>query len=789
MGAVRSQLVINDGMTSALRRINKAMSLMIGNFEAVQRASGQSINTANLNAARQEIGRANAQLDVMEQNYRAINDQQNNLNRGLNTGTKNAGGLLSKIKNVAAAYLGMKGVTATVGLSDTMTSNRARLELIVDDGGSVAELEQKIYASAQRARAGFTETMATVSKLGLVAGKAFRSNDEIIAFQELVNKNFVVGGASATEQASAMYQLTQAMGSGRLQGDEYRSIIENAPLLAKSIEDYMRNVQGATGTMKDWASEGKLTADVIKAAVFNSADEVEERFNQMPKTWSQVWTSMKNRAIKAMDPVLVKINKLANNAKVQNTINGLVNGFALVANIAAGAFEVISNIYTFMSDNWSTIGPIIMGVVAALLLYKGAVLAITAIETISAVVKGVLAAAQMMQTGATFAATAAQYGLNAALWACPITWIIALIIALIVVFVIFTEQITGAIWWLGALFKNVGLWIANCGLAAWQVIKNVGLWFANLGLAIWQVIKNIGAWFANLGASAWAIIKNTGLWFANLGMGIWNVLKAAASNVGTAFKNAWIGIQIGFWTMLDVIMQGIKSLAEKANKCLGWMGVNIDTSGLDFASKKIDELNGKKESYESISDAWSEGFNTFAYDSVSDAWNSHDYGSVGDAMGTFDYGSVGDAFNTFDTFQDGWGSDAYAAGAEVGAGIKDWMGDNLSVNGILGKMGVSTGPETLDPLGYGGTLDDIAGDTSSLAGSSGKTSEELAYLRDIAEQEAINRFTTAEVKIDMTGMNNRIDSNMDLDGVISYLTEGFVDALSTAAEGVHDDEL
>ena len=789
MGAVRSQLVINDGMTSALRRINKAMSLMIGNFEAVQRASGQSINTSNLNAARREIGRANAQLDVMEQNYRAINDQQNNLNRGLNTGTKNAGGLLSKIKRVAAAYLGMKGITATVGLSDTMTSNRARLELIVDDGGSVAELEQKIYASAQRARAGFTETMATVSKLGLVAGKAFRSNDEIIAFQELVNKNFVVGGASATEQASAMYQLTQAMGSGRLQGDEYRSIIENAPLLAKSIEDYMRNVQGATGTMKEWASEGKLTADVIKAAVFNSADEVEERFNKMPKTWSQVWTSMKNRAIKAMDPVLVKINQLANNAKVQKTINGLVNGFALVANVAAGAFEVISNIYAFMSDNWSTIGPIIMGVVAALLLYKGAVLAITAIETISAVVKGVLAAAQMMQTGATFAATAAQYGLNAALWACPITWIIALIIALIVVFVIFTEQITGAIWWLGALFKNVGLWIANCGLAAWQVIKNVGLWFANLGLAIWQVIKNIGAWFANLGASAWAIIKNTGLWFANLGMGIWNVLKAAASNVGTAFKNAWIGIQIGFWTMLDVIMQGIKSLAEKANKCLGWMGVNIDTSGLDFASKKIDELNGKKESYESISDAWAEGFNTFAYDSVSDAWNSHDYGSVGDAMGTFDYGSVGDAFNTFDTFQDGWGSDAYAAGAEVGAGIKDWMGDNLSVNGILEKMGVSTGPETTDPLGYGSTLDDIAGDTQSLAGSTDKTTEELAYLRDIAEQEAINRFTTAEVKIDMTGMTNRIDSNLDIDGVVGQLTDGFVDALSTAAEGVHDDEL
>lgn len=789
MGAVRSQLVINDGMTSALRRINKAMSLMLGNFEAVQRASGQSINTANISAARQEIGRANAQLDAMEQNYRAINDQQNNYNKSLRTGTANAGGLLSKIKGLATAYLGMKSVTGLVDLSDTLTSTRSRLNLIVDDGGSVSELEQKIYASAQRSRAVYTDTMATVAKLGLVAGDAFSGNDEIIAFQELVNKNFVVGGASATEQASAMYQLTQAMGSGRLQGDEYRSIIENAPLLAKSIEDYMRNVQGATGTMKDWAAEGLLTADVIKAAVFNSADEVEERFNQMPMTWAQVWSSMKSRAIKALDPVLNKINELANNQKVQNTINGLINGFTLVANVALGAFEVICNIYNFMADNWSWISPIIMGVVAALLIYKGVVLAITAIETISAAVKGVMAAAQMMQTGATFAATAAQYGLNAALWACPITWIIALIIALIVVFVIFTEQITGAIWWLGALFKNVGLWIANCGLAAWQVIKNVGLWFANLGLAIWQVIKNIGSWFANLGASVWAIIKNTGLWFANLGMGIWNVLKAAASNVGTAFSNAWIGIQIGFWTMLDVIMQGIKKLAEKANKCLGWMGVNIDTSGLDFASKKIDELNGKKESYQSISDAWEEGFNTFAYDSVSDAWNSHDYGSVSDAMDTYDYGSVSDAFNTFDTFQDGWGSDAYAAGAEVGAGIKDWMGDNLSVNGILEKMGVSTGAETTDPLGYGSTLDDIAGDTSSLASSTDKSTEELEYLRDIAEQEAINRFTTAEVKIDMTGMTNRIDGSLDIDGVVDELTTGFVDALATAAEGVYDDEL
>lgn len=782
MASIKSQLVLTDGMTGPLKSINKALNLVLSSFEATQRASGKAINTASITSARAELGKASAQIEEMERNLQDCGNQQDNLNKRISTGTNKAGGLLSKIKGIAATYLGMKGVSIMTNLSDTLTSNEARLSLIVDDGGSVEELQQKIYASAQSARASYTDTMATVAKLGLIAGKAFNNNDELIKFSELVNKNFVVGGASASEQSSAMYQLTQALGSGRLQGDEYRSIIENAPLLAKSIEDYMRNVQGVQGTMKEWAAEGLLTADVIKAAVFRSADEVEARFEQMPMTWSQVWTKIKNQATKALDPVLKKINELANNTKVQKGLNKMISALAIMAAIALDVFGIICDIYNFIADNWSVIGPIVMGIVTALLLYKAVTIAITVVEGIRAVATGILAAAQMLQSGATFAATAAQHGLNAALWACPITWIIALILVLIVVVAIFFEQVVGAIWWLGALFKNVGLWIANCGIAAWEVIKNVGLWFANLGLSIWTVIKNIGLWFANLGMSVWAIIKNTGLWFANLGMGIWNVLKAACSNVGTAFHNAWISIQIGFWSMLDAIMQGLKSLAEKANKCLGWMGVNIDTSGLDFASKKIDDLNSKKESYTSISDAWAEGFNTFQYDSVSEAYNTFDYGSVADAWNTndIDWSKVTDGFNTFDTFEAGWGSEAYSAGAEIGKNIKDSVGNALSLDNITKQFGLDT-TET----DYSGMLGDIGDDTSSIASSTKNSDEDLAYLRDIAEMEAINRFTTAEVKIDMTGMTNKIDSSMDLDGVLTVLTEGFAEALETAAEGVH----
>ena len=785
MASIKSQLVLNDGMTGPLRNINKALNMVISGFESAQRTSGKAINVSTFTAARAELGKANAGLDEMERNLQDCEKQQDNLNKRISTGTSKAGGLLSKLKGIAATYLGMKGLGAMTSLSDELTSAKARLELIVDDGGSVEKLQKKIFASAQSARASYTDTMATVAKLGLVAGDAFKdandniNTDQLLKFTELVNKNFVVGGASAQEQSSAMYQLTQALGSGRLQGDEYRSIIENAPLIAKSIEDYMRNVQELKGTMKDWSSEGLLTADVIKAAVFRSADEVEKRFEKMPMTWSQVWTNMKNRATLALDPVLQKINELANNPKVQEAINNFINALAIIGTIALNVFDAICNIYNFISDNWSTIGPIIMGIVAALLLYKLAVIAITAAEAVAAFVKGVWAVA-------TGAATAAQVGLNAAIWACPITWIIALIIALIVVFVIFTEQIVGAIWWLGALFKNIGLWIANVAIAVWNTIKNVGLWFANLGLAIWAVIKNIGLWFANLGLSVWAVIKNVGLWFANLGIGIWESVKACASNVGTAFNNAWIDIQTGFWGMVNVIMQGLKSIAELANNVLGWMGVNIDTSGLDFAAKKIDEINSKRESYKSISDAWDEGFNTFKYDNVGEAFNTFKYDSVGDAWNTFDIDWAkgwNDGYNTFDVFQEGWGSEAYSTGAEIGRNIKDSIGDMLSLDNLMKLFGID--PHSLDP-DYSSQLGDIAGDTSSIANSAKSTDEDLAYLRDLAEMEAINRFTTAEVKIDMTGMTNKIDSSIDLDGVLTKLTDGFAEALEVAAEGVHN---
>jgi len=766
VATIQTAIRLTDMMTSPLMNITQALNMTVSAFEAIENKANSAFDAAELDGVRERINAANIELNEVVENIRRNTEEQEKFNQSLNTGVSHSNKLLSSIKKAAAAYLSWRAVVRTLDLSDTMALSEARLSLIVGDGGSVEELEKKIFASAQRARANYQDTIDIVSKLGLLAGKAFTSNDEIIAFQELMNKNFIVGGASAQEQASAMYQLTQAMASGRLQGDEYRSIIENAPLLAKAIEDYMVKVKGAKGTMKEWASEGLLTADVIKAALFSSADEIEERFNDMPMTFGQVWTSIKNQASLIFQPILKRLNEVANNEKFNKMVIGVTNALTVVAAVATEIFDVVASIGSWAYDNWSTLEPIIWGIVAAMAVWKVATLLHAASVGIAAAaeagytgIKGIAIGVTAALTGSTIAATAAQWGFNTALFSCPIVWILAALIALVVLFVMFTEEIMGAIFWLGALFKNLGLWIANLGIAAWEVIKNIGLWFANLGLSIWAGIKNVG------------------LWFANLGLGIWEVLKACASNVMGAFQNAWINIQIGFWSVIKAIVEGVKTAIEWLNKI---PGVDISTTGITNAvnsyTQKMAELEASKHQYEDIGEAWDRGFNTYKYESVSEAYN------------TFEYGSVSDAFHTFDTFEEGWGSSAYAAGAEVGAGISDWIDNNLSMNALLKKFG-ATAPES---TAYDGTgldvsqyLADIADDTNSIAGSVELSGEELKYLRDIAERDAVNRFTTAELTVNFSSDIKAANSEVDLDGVVAYLEERVQETLEMVAEGVH----
>jgi tape measure domain-containing protein len=691
-------MVLNDGMSAVLKRITSALDTTLNAFEQVQRASGRAVDAAQIAQARSQLVGANAEIQDMADGYRRAAEQEENLNRGLRTGGSLADGMLGKVKTLVATLAAGAGLNKLIGLSDQMTSTTARLSFLVDDGGSVDELEAKIMASAQRSRAAYLDTASAIASMGANAGAAFSSNDELIAFMEQVNRQFTIGGASAQGQAAAMLQLTQAMAAGALRGEELNSILENAPGIARAIEQYMGI---AEGSIKQYAQEGQVTAEVVKNALFSVADETNAKFESMPMTWAQIWTNMQNRALQTLDPVLNKLNKLANSEQFSTVVDGALNALATITALASGILDVFVNIGSAVVDNWSVIEPIAWGLVAALVAYN-------AVALITQAINGVKAAAEMMSTGATIAATAAQYGLNAALLACPITWIVVGVIALV----------AGIIALCNWIAKTTGVAATGFGVITGGI--NVAI------QAVWNAMLVV----------------------ANVAIGIWNALGACCSNIGTAFHNVISNVQGWFYGLLSTALTVVEGICAALNKL---PFVEFDYSGI---SAKADEYAAK---------------------------SAEAYGSVEE------YQNIGDAFtkgyNTFDTFTDGWASDAFKAGASWGDGVAD------KVSSFFDFGGGGTGGTD---LGSSFDLSSIADNTGLTADNTGKTAdalavteEQLEYLRDIAERDAINRFTTAEVKIDMTGMTNRIDGSADLDGVISQLTEGFTEALVTAAEGVH----
>mgnify|MGYP002650362390 CR=1 FL=1 len=712
MATIRSQMVLNDQVTGVLKNITRALDITLHSFEQMQDASANAVDVRLLNQARAGLGEVNLAVREMEENYRRAAQQEQQVTRNIRQSTQaeqqlNAsirGGndalddMVGKAKNLAATIGASVGLKKLIELSDQMTSTTARLNFIVDDGGSVEALEAKIMASAQRSRAAYLDTASAIASMGANAGAAFSSNDELIAFMEQVNRQFTIGGASAQGQAAAMLQLTQAMAAGALRGEELNSILENAPGIARAIEQYMGI---AEGSIKQYAQEGQVTAEVVKNALFSVADETNAKFESMPMTWAQIWTNMQNRALQTLDPVLNKLNKLANSEQFSTVVDGALNALATITALASGILDVFVNIGSAVVDNWSVIEPIAWGLVAALVAYNAVALITQAINgavALSAAVKG---AADMFAAGKTFAATVAQQGLNAALLACPITWIVVGVIALC-------------------------NWIAKTtGVAA----TGFGVITGGINVAIQAV---------------W----NAMLVVANVAFGIWNALGACCSNIGTAFHNVISNVQGWFYGLLSTALTVVEGICAALNKL---PFVEFDYSGI---SAKADEYAAKSAE---------------AYSSV------EEYQNIGDAFTK--------GYNTFDTFTDGWASDAFKAGASWGDGVAD------KVSSFFDFGGGGTGGTD---LGSGFDLSSIADNTGLTADNTGKTAdalavteEQLEYLRDIAERDAINRFTTAEVKIDMTGMTNRIDGSADLDGVISQLTEGFTEALVTAAEGVH----
>lgn len=484
MASITTQMYLVDNMTAGLRNINSGLSNLISSFSTANGQLASGFDSGALEAAQRDCERVNEQLEEMERNAGSIPPPVRETGNAFDS-------LTGKVMGFVSAYAGIRGIKGLVGLSDEVTQTTARLDLMNDGLQTTAELQNKIMESANRSRASFLTQADIIAKLGQRAPDAFSSNDETIQFAENLSKMFVVAGASQQEMASASLQLTQALGSGVLRGEELNAVFESAPNVIQTIADYLGV---PIGEIREMASEGQITADIVKQAMLGATEDINAQFESMPMTWAQVWTLTCNKLIAATQPLL--------------------------------------SVISFLAQNWDFLQPIVLGIAAAIGGLVAAHLAYNAAAAISSTWTSICAAAQMLRTEATFAETAAQYGLNAALLACPITWIVGGIILLItmlyaIVAVInkvtgksisATGLIVGTIAVAGALIGNIAIGTINGILqAVWAFVEPfIGIveWILNVvdggfdsfGGAVANLIGQIISWFLSLGKIVTTII-------------------------------------------------------------------------------------------------------------------------------------------------------------------------------------------------------------------------------------------------------------------------------------------
>lgn len=618
----------------------------------------------------------------------------------------------------------VRAIGQVMDFVDTMTLSKARIGLINDGLQTTSELQDKIYAAAERSRGSYQDMAASISKLGLLAGESFNSNDEMIAFSEMMNKAFKVSGSSQQEISSATYQLTQAMAAGKLQGDEFRAIMENAPMLADAIAKYMGK---SKGELKELSREGVITSDIIKNSLFSAADEINAKYQEMPKTFGDAMTSMKNAGMRYLQPVADKITEMLNSERFNSILNSTLSLIQDIAGALLVVIQGVAPIISFVLDNLPIIlmltglAAIAYGVTlpmslkatrdaankAALAWLKlnWQVLAIASVGIIVAAVMYAMKAPMEAIVGVIMLIVAAlaiwkivQWATNAAMYACPIVWIIILVIALIAAIYLFMQ------------------WIA----------KATGL--ANSGLGMIAGGVNVVIQF----------FKNLGLLVANIALGIWNALGACADNIGIAFKNTIASIKSWFYGMLETVMNVILKIVETLNKL---PFIDIDTSGIEnkaqeYANKKA-QAEDSKEEYKSVSEAFDKGM------------------------------------NTFEAFGEGWVNDAFEAG-------KNW-GDNAA-NKIGDALGSFDPSKALGDIGMGDTGEY---DYSSMLDSNGNvpvsvqdgeidiTDEDLKMLKDIATREYMLNYKqiTPNVNITFGDVRETADVNAVRDAISKMMED------------------
>lgn len=704
----------NNPLNMGTNAANSELEQLRGQLDQAvqaQQALNSAVDNMDVQAANDAYLRLSQTVSGTERYIRDNVDEQGCFNQKINEGTANADNLMNTIKSAIATYATVQTVGVVFDLSDTLTSTTARLSMMNDGVQTTSELINMVYAAAQDARGSFDQMADVVARFGNNARDAFGSSEEVVAFADLIQKQMTIAGASTQEAANAELQLSQALGSGVLRGDELNSIFEQAPNLIQNIADYL---DVPIGQIREMAADGELSASVVKAAIFSAADDINSKFESMPQTFAQIWTSFQNTALMSFQPVLNRLNEIANSDAFQQFVNNAIGGLSAVASVSLEILNSLVNVADVVANNWSWISPIIGGVTAALMVYYGWQLANNAISLASKGIKIALAvasyahaAATGAEVTATAAATAAQYSLNTAFLASPVTWVVMGIIALIAVLLAVTNAIAQVT---GVTQSGVGI--------------------------ITGVIAVGGAFILNTIIS---LINSV----ITLGVSFWNMLANFAAAFGLIFNDPIAAIEVMFLSLFNFIVSIVSSAAGILDTIFG---SDLQSAVQGFQDKIQAQINT------TVENAGGDKPKTL---------DPSDY--------TMNRISYGDAFSMGADFGDG-----------VVGGISDFFNKTFNMDSIAPSVDLSD-----YTAGIGDGVKDIAGNTGAIKNSLNVSEDELRYLRDIAEQEVINRFTTAEITINQSN-ENHITNGMDLDGVVSVMAEGVAEAIDTAAEGIHE---
>lgn len=744
MATVRQTIALQDRVTPVLSSIMTAMRSTMTTMRAMNDAMSTPLAGSAFDEMRRDIENADEQLrrfqDHVDELGGAASGAAARASNSFSGWSLAVTGLNSAIQLTRTA---LDALQAPIRLADSFISTDARLRNINDGLRTQEELQQQVYASAQRSRGLYSETADAVAKLNLLAGNTFTNNDEAIAFAEIMNKAFTAAGAEQSEASAAMRQMTQALASGRLQGDEFVSIRENAPLIAQAIQDYMGVSAGA---MRELSSEGKITADIIKNAVFNAGADIEALFQEMPMTFEQSMGRIQNAGLFALQPLIYAFSDFVNSTTfetwsqravtaIQWTVNGVdylidrgaalaaAPGFNQFVSYVGGGLMFIGNVamwlggtalngVTWAIENWGTLEPIVTGLAtaigilaAAYLLYNGYKTVTNALEVAGVVAAYARAAATGATVAPTVAATAAQWGLNTALLASPVTWIILAIAALI------------------AIMVALGLYIRKL----WQtnIDFKVGV------ISIWNGILNF--------------FDQVPIFFMGVGYGI-----------ADAFSYAKIMTLMILQSMANDALEIINGMIGLLNKI---PGVAIDTiEPLTFAAAAAaEEEAARANRAASLADAKAGAAAKAAEREAqlnADAarWRAEAAANAEDnALPEIDT-DIGNPNNS-----DFWNAN----------GGYDY-GNFLSDNDVLGNIDGGAVKTT----STGGKLDSV--------GEVGISDEDLKYLRDIAQAEYVNKYTTSRPVV--YANFGDIHESADVNEVLAVLEDAVAGAYDSSLE-------